>query len=152
MKNYPACKKLSLLMWVYTVSLPYQGKVKDNTSKYLVQYFIPFLVHVYLTLTFLIHFHAELGGDVFVFEKSVDPDQLTSKIRIHMVFYPICESIVINGILHQACLEIKKQCTVKPVLSGHSKIDKTMILKTIGSLMKAESIAECSTWSILQYF
>ena len=34
--------------------------------------------------------------------------------------------------------------TVKPVLSGHSKIDKTMVLTTNGSLMKVESIAECS--------
>ena len=38
--------------------------------------------------------------------------------------------------------------TVKPVLSGHSKTDKTKVLKTNGSLMKVESIAEC----ILQYF
>ena len=42
--------------------------------------------------------------------------------------------------------------TVKPVLSGHSKIDKTKILMTNGGLMKVESIAECSPWSILQYF
>ena len=42
--------------------------------------------------------------------------------------------------------------TVKPVLRGHSKIDKTKILMTDGSLMKVESIAECSPWSILQYF
>ena len=34
--------------------------------------------------------------------------------------------------------------TVKPVLSGHSKIDKTKAVKTNGSLMKVESIAECS--------
>ena len=40
----------------------------------------------------------------------------------------------------------------KPVLSGHSKIDKTRILMTDGSLLKVESIAECSPWSILQYF
>ena len=33
--------------------------------------------------------------------------------------------------------------TVKPVLSGHSKIDKTNVLKTNDSLMKVESIAEC---------
>ena len=33
---------------------------------------------------------------------------------------------------------------VKPVLKGHSKIDKTKILMTNGSLMKVESIAECS--------
>ena len=37
-----------------------------------------------------------------------------------------------------------------PVLSGNSKIDKTKILMTDGSLMKVESIAECSLWSILQ--
>ena len=42
--------------------------------------------------------------------------------------------------------------TVKPVLSGNSKIDKTNILMTNGSFMKIESIAECSPWSILQYF
>ena len=34
--------------------------------------------------------------------------------------------------------------TVKPVLSGHSKIDKTKALKANGSLMKVERIAECS--------
>ena len=44
------------------------------------------------------------------------------------------------------------QVTVKPVLSAHSKKDKTKILKTNGSLMKVESTAECSPWSILQYF
>ena len=42
--------------------------------------------------------------------------------------------------------------TVKPVLSGHLKTDKTKILMENGSLMKVESIAECSRWSILQYF
>ena len=42
--------------------------------------------------------------------------------------------------------------TVKPVISGHSKIEKTKILMTNGSWMKVESIAECSPWSILQYF
>ena len=42
--------------------------------------------------------------------------------------------------------------TVIPVLSGHSKIDKTNILMSNGSLMKVKSIAECSPWSILQYF
>ena len=44
------------------------------------------------------------------------------------------------------------ESTVKPVLRGHSKIDKTMILMTYGSLTKVERIAECSLWSILQYF
>ena len=43
-------------------------------------------------------------------------------------------------------------CTVKPVLSGHLKIDKTKELMENGSLMKDKSIAECSPWSIMQYF
>ena len=40
-------------------------------------------------------------------------------------------------------------CTVKSVYSGHSKIDKTKVLTTIGSLMKVESIAE---WSRMEHF
>ena len=32
------------------------------------------------------------------------------------------------------------------------KIDKTKVLTTNGSIMKVESIAECSPWTILQYF
>ena len=36
------------------------------------------------------------------------------------------------------------EITVKPVLNGHSKIDKTKVLKTYGSLMKVAGIAECS--------
>ena len=53
----------------------------------------------------------------------------------------------------------------KLVLSGHSKIDKTKVLKTNGSLMQVKSIAQYSkklnvglkycrmlSWSILQYF
>ena len=34
-------------------------------------------------------------------------------------------------------------CTVKPVLSGHSKKDKTKVLKTNYRLMQVKSIAEC---------
>ena len=40
----------------------------------------------------------------------------------------------------------------KTCVNGHSKIDKTKILMTNSSLMKIESIAEWSPWSILQYF
>ena len=46
----------------------------------------------------------------------------------------------------------RKRATVKPVLSGHSQIDTTKVLMTKGSLMKVNSIAECSKGSILQYF
>ena len=39
----------------------------------------------------------------------------------------------------------------KTCVNGHSKIDKLKILMTNGSLMKVESITECSSsWSILQ--
>ena len=38
------------------------------------------------------------------------------------------------------------------VLSGHLKKDKTNVLMENGSLMTVKSIAECSPWSILQYF
>ena len=34
--------------------------------------------------------------------------------------------------------------SVKPVLSGHSKIDKTKTIMTDHCLIKVESIAECS--------
>ena len=46
------------------------------------------------------------------------------------------------------------QFTVKSVLSRHSKIDKTKILMTDGSLMKVESIADaplgafCNTFDL----
>ena len=38
----------------------------------------------------------------------------------------------------------KVDCTVKPVLNSHSKIDKTKVLKTDYPLMQVKSIAECS--------
>ena len=41
---------------------------------------------------------------------------------------------------------------VKPVLSGHTKIDKTRVLKTNGSLMKVVSIAECSLGAFCNTF
>ena len=42
--------------------------------------------------------------------------------------------------------------TVKPVLSNCSKINKTKMLKTNGSLMKVESIAECSLGAFCNTF
>ena len=41
--------------------------------------------------------------------------------------------------------------TVKPVLSGHSKVEKTKVLKTICSLMKVKSIEECSLNALLEH-
>ena len=45
---------------------------------------------------------------------------------------------------YSACKELMKYHTVKPDLSDHSEVDKAKILMTNGSLMKVESIAECS--------
>ena len=42
------------------------------------------------------------------------------------------------------CVRAENIFTVKPVLRGHSEIDKTKVFKTNDSLMKVESIAECS--------
>ena len=61
-----------------------------------------------------------------------------TKLQIHVPMLTMCLPIFAN--------------TVKSVLSGHSQIDKTKTLMTNGSLIKVESIAECSPWSILQYF
>ena len=44
--------------------------------------------------------------------------------------------------------DCREMSTVKPVLSGKTKIDKTKVLKTNSNLIKVESNAECS----LQYF
>ena len=40
----------------------------------------------------------------------------------------------------------------KTCVKRNSKIDKTKILMTNGSLMTVESVAECSPWSFLQHF
>ena len=49
-------------------------------------------------------------------------------------------------------LERIKHTIAKPVLSGHSKIDKTKVSKTNGSLMKVKSIAECSLGAFCNTF
>ena len=49
-------------------------------------------------------------------------------------------------------LPVKFRRPCLPVLSGHSKIDKIKALKTNGSLMKVESIAECSLGAFCNTF
>ena len=49
-------------------------------------------------------------------------------------------------------LEDLQLCTVKPVLSGNSKLDKTKALKTDGSLIQVKSIAECSLGAFCNTF
>ena len=53
---------------------------------------------------------------------------------------------------HEVDVVTTEEGTVKPVLSGHSKIDKTKVLKTNGSLMKVESIAKCSLGAFCNTF
>ena len=55
-------------------------------------------------------------------------------------------------IVSAVALNEYEKFTVKPVLSDHSKIVKRKVLKACGSLMQVKRIAECSPWSILQYF
>ena len=75
-----------------------------------------------------------------------------SDISIFAFFYIFRRalSVLFVIIVTYAASSIAYQKTVKPVLSEHSKIDKTMILMTNGSLMKVKSIAECFHWSIIK--
>ena len=58
-----------------------------------------------------------------------------------------------DGLMNPYCPLIDLRAYGKTCLiSGHSKIDKTKILMTNGSLIKVESIARCSPLSILLYF
>ena len=47
---------------------------------------------------------------------------------------------------------VRASHTLKSVLSGHSKIDKTKVLKTDGTLTQVESIAECSLGAFCNTF
>ena len=58
----------------------------------------------------------------------------------------ICEG------LYEPWLLTEEISTVKPVLSGHLKIDKTKISMTDGSLMQVKSIAECSKRAFCNIF
>ena len=55
-------------------------------------------------------------------------------LKLHVIF------LIAENVQYIFCAKV----TVKPVLSGHSKVDKAKVLKANGSLMKVESIAECS--------
>ena len=58
----------------------------------------------------------------------------------------ILQRVYRNIKVHVGC-QYSKTCLKQPL-----KKDKTKILITNGSLMKVVRIAECSPWSILQYF
>ena len=50
--------------------------------------------------------------------------------------------------IHFTCYHKIKHTTVKPILSSHSKIDKTKVLKTGSSLVQVESGAFCNTFDL----
>ena len=67
-----------------------------------------------------------------------------------------------NGTSFQSYMSVSMLTIIRPMFKSAAysktclkqplKKDKTKILITNGSLMKVKSIAECSPWSILQYF
>ena len=61
-------------------------------------------------------------------------------------------TVRLNILLKPQQIYLESSYTVKPVLSGHSKIDKTKVLKTNGSLMKVKSFAECSLGAFCNTF
>ena len=84
-------------------------------------------------------------------------------LGFHNLLWPVCRAFSINKVvnsLFRCCFIFFSQyvsltmflSTVKPVLSGHSKGDQNLVFKTDYCLMQVISIAECSLWSILQYF
>ena len=72
-------------------------------------------------------------------------------IRIYTVFHPHNESIsIMKSYQDIEGTHYCKTCLKQPLID--LKIDKTKVLMENGCLMMVKSIAECSPWSILQYF
>ena len=62
------------------------------------------------------------------------------------------EKVLNNSINKIGIMNLRQiNYTVKPVKDGHSKKDQKLVFKTNYRLMQVESIAECFSWSILQY-
>ena len=64
----------------------------------------------------------------------------------------MCFNFIKKRILLENIETVSLKYTVKAVLSVHSKIDKTKVLKTNGSLMKVECIAKCSLGAFCNTF
>ena len=71
-------------------------------------------------------------------------------IHIHLVqcIHEVHDTLMVFLIFFYNIMVYSKTCVKRP----RKKIDKTKIFTTIGSLMEVKSNAECSPWSILQYF
>ena len=71
---------------------------------------------------------------------------------VHDIRVQVSISSFIRQFVHLSATALALHSTVKPVLSGHSKIDKTKVLKTDDSLMQVKCIAECSLGAFCNTF
>ena len=111
-------------------------------------------IGIFITLVseqFLDHFSI-----IFVWMLKIQTVKLNNKnyIKMHREIHKKCQVVDKN---HQQYKMERKylsqcKCTVKPVLSGHSKRRPKLIFKTDYRFMQVKSIEECSKGSILQYF
>ena len=77
-----------------------------------------------------------------------------------LLYHLPVEDTYIDHMTQGGSHDIASGCDITPCITSFTKtcvkrplkIDKAKILMTNGSLMKVQSIAECSPWSILQYF
>ena len=106
----------------------------------------------FLVVVALISF--TLSGDFewpsgFCFEMCIRTTYRTSQFT--STLYKIQIIALISGLFsHQLAKYLSH--TIKLVLRGHSKIDKTKILMTNGNLIKVKSIVECSPLKHLLYY
>ena len=91
-----------------------------------------------------------ISGVSMVIDKGTDHNLICWLIKFlenHILYFHVIHLLRLH-LRHK----LVNRNTVKPVLRGHSKLDKTKILMTNGNLMKVKSIAESSKGSILHYF
>ena len=91
-----------------------------------------------------------LRGFVFIFTNRTDPDEMLDCAPFHLGLHCLPSTCLYVSRMKR----VKGLVTVKPVLSSHSKIDKTRILFTNGSLMKVKVLqnaplgAFCNTFDL----
>ena len=78
---------------------------------------------------------------------------IKAEVSHHDHLKALKESIAGSGETHFVYIRymyLRVKSAVRPVLCSPSKIDKTIVLKTSGSLVQVKSIAECSTRALLK--
>ena len=85
-------------------------------------------------------------GAIFLHKK---PEFDTSDVRAPQknIYENFCLNFFVFVMFESDMILYSKTCVKRPLINRQTKI-----LMTNGSLMKVKSIAECSCWSILQYF